>query len=317
MEFVDLQVNGCHGVDFNGDGLTAEQLHTACRRLHGDSVTGVLATIITDDIPRMSARLALLARLREQDPLAQQIIRGIHVEGPFLSAEPGYVGAHPPQHVRPADLDAMKCLLDAAQGLVRLVTLAPECDPGMKLTRFLAQRGVLVSAGHCNASLEELRAAIDAGLSMCTHLGNGCPALLPRHDNVIQRVLSLSDRLTICFIADGVHVPYVALQNYLRVTGIERTVFVTDCISAAGLGPGRFSLGAQLVEVDSEGATWSADRSHLVGSAITMPVMAAKAQRALRLTSEEIERLVLYNPRRLLAASTSPGHPPRSAEGPP
>jgi N-acetylglucosamine-6-phosphate deacetylase len=300
MSFVDLQVNGCYGVDFNSDDLTADQLHVACERLAADSVAGILATIITDDLERMAAHLGRLARLREQDSLAQRIIWGIHVEGPFISPEPGYVGAHPRQHVRPADFDGMKRLLDAGQGQVRLLTLAPECDPDLKVTSYLSKRGILVSAGHCNPSLDQLREALDAGLSLFTHLGNGCPLSLPRHDNVIQRVLSLADRLTICFIADGVHVPYTALGNYLRLAGFERTIFVTDSISAAGLGPGRYALGGQSVEVDSEGATWSADRSHLVGSAVTMQAMATRAQAALGLTSEQIERLVSGNPRRLL-----------------
>jgi N-acetylglucosamine-6-phosphate deacetylase len=132
-------------------------------------------------------------------------------------------------------------------------------------------------------------------------LGNGCPKLLPRHDNVIQRVLSLADRLTICFIADGVHVPFTALGNYRKITGVERTIFVTDSIAAAGLGPGRYPLAGRWVEVDAEGAAWSADRSHLVGSAVTMPAMAARAQAALGLTAAEIERLVCDNPQRLLA----------------
>jgi N-acetylglucosamine-6-phosphate deacetylase len=301
MNFVDLQVNGCYGVDFNSDDLTAEQLHSACDRLAADNVSGILATIITDDVARMSARLDRLARLREQDPLAQRIIWGIHVEGPFISPEPGFVGAHPPQHVRPADLGETKRLLDAAQGLVRLVTLAPECDHGFEVTRYLTDQGVLVSAGHCDPTMDQLRAALDAGLSLFTHLGNGCPLMLPRHDNVIQRVLSLADRLTICFIADGVHVPYTALGNYLQIAGFERTIFVTDSISAAGLGPGCYSLGVQSVEVDAEGATWSHDRSHLVGSAVTIGAMAGRAQAALGLTSDQIERLVSGNPRRLLA----------------
>jgi N-acetylglucosamine-6-phosphate deacetylase len=301
MEFIDLQVNGCYGVDFNSDALNAEQLHSACLRLQADSVAGILATIITDDVERMAARLVRLARLREQNPLAAKVILGVHIEGPFINEQPGYVGAHPAEHVRAADPDIMKRLLDAAAGLVSLVTLAPERDPGMKTTRFLAERGVLVSAGHSDASLDQLHAAIDAGLTMFTHLGNGCPTLLPRHDNIIQRVLSLADRLSICFIADGVHVPYTALGNYLRIAGIDRTVFVTDCIAAAGLGRGRYALGNQPVVVDEEGATWSADRSHLMGSAITMPCMAAKAQRELRLAPEDIERLVCGNARRVLA----------------
>jgi N-acetylglucosamine-6-phosphate deacetylase len=299
MNFIDLQVNGCHGVDFNSDDLNSEQLHFACERLQADSVAGILATIITDDCDRMAARVNQLACLRDQDPLAKRTIWGVHIEGPFISAEPGYVGAHPKQHVRPAELDAMIRLLDAGQGLVRLVTLAPECDPEMKVTSYLSNRGILVSAGHCNPSLDQLRAAIDAGLLLFTHLGNGCPLSLPRHDNVIQRVLSLADRLMVCFIADGVHIPYMALGNYLRVTGFERAVFVTDSISAAGLGPGRYPLGGQSVEVDADGATWSADRSHLAGSAITMPAMAARAQAALGLASDEIEQLVAGNPRHL------------------
>jgi N-acetylglucosamine-6-phosphate deacetylase len=300
MNYVDLQVNGCYGVDFNSDDLTPDQLHAACERLAADSVAGTLATIITDDVERMSARLDRLARLREQDPLVKRVVWGIHVEGPFISPEPGYVGAHPRQHVRSADVDAMKRLLDAGQGLVRLVTLAPECDLDMKVTRYLSRSGILVSAGHCDPSLSQLHAALDAGLSLFTHLGNGCPLSLPRHDNVIQRVLSLADRITTCFIADGVHVPYAALGNYLRITGVERAIFVTDSISAAGLGPGRYSLGGQSVEVDAEGATWSADHTHLAGSAVTMPAMAARAQAALGLTSDQIERLVAKNPRRLL-----------------
>ena len=158
----------------------------------------------------------------EQDPLVREVIWGIHIEGPFLNETPGYVGAHPPQAVRPADVDAMKRLLEAAGGLARLVTLAPERDPGSKVVRYLARQKVLVSAGHCDPSFDELRAAIDAGLSLFTHLGNGCPMMLPRHDNIIQRVLALRDRLTIMFIADGVHVPPLALGNYLRLAGIER-----------------------------------------------------------------------------------------------
>ena len=115
----------------------------------------------------------------------------------------------------------------------RLVTLAPERDPGLKVTRWLAGQAILVSAGHCDASTDQLRAAIDAGLSMFTHLGNGCPTTLHRHDNIIQRVLSLRKRLTISFIADGVHVPAAALGNYLRLAGVDRSIVVTDAITAA------------------------------------------------------------------------------------
>ncbi len=298
---IDLQVNGAYGVDFNSDDLTADTLHDVCVRLESDGVDGILATVITDSIDDMSARLARLATLREADPLAQKILWGFHIEGPFINEQPGYVGAHPAAEVLPANVDAMQRLLDAAGGLTKMVTLAPERDAGMAVTRMLADRNICVSGGHCNPTLDQLDAAIDAGLRAFTHLGNGCPKELDRHDNIIQRVLSRSDRLWICFIADGVHVPWPALRNYLRVTGIERALVVTDAISAAGLGPGEFQLGNQVVHVDEAGATWSADRSHLMGSASTMPLLRDHLRTKLGLSENEVATLTSSNPRNLLA----------------
>ena len=142
----------------------------------------------------------------------------------------------------------------AGGGLVKLVTLAPERDPQFATTRWLVDQGIRVAAGHCDPPIDTLRGAIDNGLSLFTHLGNGCPPTLPRHDNVIQRVLSQSERLWICFIADGVHVPFVALTNYLRCVGLDRAIVVSDAISAAGLGPGEYSLrGERVVDVITPG----------------------------------------------------------------
>jgi N-acetylglucosamine-6-phosphate deacetylase len=299
--FLDLQVNGYAGVDFNSDDLTSEQLHTACRRLRDDGVEGILATLITDSVERMTARLARIVRLRREDPLASSLVRGVHLEGPFINPAKGYVGAHPPEHVRPADVEPMRRMLDAGEGQVRLVTLAPEADPGSKLTRFLVRQGVRVSAGHCDPSLDQLRAAIDAGLSMFTHLGNGCPMMLDRHDNIIQRALSLADRLTICYIGDGVHVPYPALGNYLRLSGVDRSIVVTDAVAAAGMGPGRYRLGGRSVDVGEDGVARAADGSHLVGSTATMPRMAAALGQHLGLDARQVERLTLENPGKMLA----------------
>ena len=302
FSYVDLQVNGYAGVDFNSDDLSAENLHQACGRLRDDGVAGVLATIITDELPSMTARLARIAAIRRQDVLVREMVWGIHVEGPFLNETPGYCGAHPAKAMLPADIDAMNRLLDAADGLVRLVTLAPERDPGQKLVRHLADRKILVSAGHCDPSLDQLRAAADAGLSLFTHLGNGCPMTLHRHDNIIQRALHLRDRLTLCFIADGFHIPIPALGNYLRLAGIERSIVVTDAISAARLGPGRYTLGNQSVEIGPDGAARSPDGSHFLGSTATMPRMAALLRKEVGLSEADIHRLLSDNPRRLLGA---------------
>jgi N-acetylglucosamine-6-phosphate deacetylase len=303
--YVDLQINGYAGVDFNRDNLSDADLHLACELLRADGVGGVLATVITDELPRMMARLERIAAIRQREPLVREMIWGIHVEGPFINETPGYVGAHPPQAVRPANVEDMKRLLEAAGGLTRLVTLAPERDTGLKVVRHLAQQGILIAAGHTNASLDELQGAIDAGLSLFTHLGNGCPPLLPRHDNIIQRVLSLRDRLTPCFIGDGVHVPLAALGNYLRLVGVERAVVVSDAISAARLKPGRYTVGAQTVDIGEDMVARSPDNSHLFGSTATMPQIASLLREELGLSPTDVKRLLFDNPRAVLARTVA------------
>jgi len=298
--YVDLQVNGYADVDFNADELEADAVAGVCARLRDDGVAGILATVITADVDAMCRRLANVCRVRDAAREIADMVWGIHIEGPFLNEEPGYIGAHPAKSARPADVDTMKRLLDAAGGLTRIVTLAPERDDKQRVTQFLAAQGVRVSAGHCNPTLDELRASIDAGLSLFTHLGNGCPMMLPRHDNIIQRVLSLSDRLMIGFIADGVHVPFVALGNYLKCCGCERAFIVTDAIRGAGLGPGEYSIGERRVVVDENLATWAADRSHLVGSAGTMQRSAENLRTKLRLDQGQIRQLMMDNPRAII-----------------
>jgi N-acetylglucosamine-6-phosphate deacetylase len=298
--FFDLQVNGYGGVDFNQDNLSAEGLHRACARLAADGVDGILATIITEHLPQMTARIRRLADLRRADTLIQQIVAGIHIEGPFLNPADGYRGAHPADAVRPADCGVMEQLLDAGDGLVRLVTLAPECDPGLQVTRLLHRQGVAVAAGHTDASLEQLQAAVDAGLGMFTHVGNGCPAVLPRHDNIIQRALGLHTNLWLTFIADGAHVPWFVLRNYMRTAGLDRCVVVTDAIAPSGLGPGQYHFGRWQLNIGDDLVARSPDGSHLVGSVGTMARSYQKLVDLVGLSQSDARRLTCDNPRRAL-----------------
>lgn len=299
MSYFDLQVNGYAGIDFNAASLTAQDVRFACEAMKEDGTEGALATVITDSMESMKEKLQNLVRAREEDELVREVIVGLHIEGPFLNRSDGYIGAHPREHALPATVDGMKELLEAAGGLTRIVTLAPECDADCKTTAFLAEQGIVVSAGHCDPSLDELRAAIDVGLTMFTHLGNGCPPMLTRHDNIVERVLSLSDELWICFIGDGVHVPPFALRNYLRAAGMERCLVVTDAISAARAGPGKYSLAGWDLEIGEDLVARSPDGSHFVGSTATMPVVDA-VLREMGLGSEEIAGLTWERPRRVI-----------------
>ncbi|MCG3148643.1 MAG: N-acetylglucosamine-6-phosphate deacetylase [Verrucomicrobiae bacterium] len=295
--YFDVQINGYAGLDFHRDDVTPAELHACCDRLEKDRVGGILLTITTEAIPVMKHRLAQFASLRARDSLAQRIIAGLHIEGPFLNENPGYRGGHHVDAIHPANIEEMKELLDAGAGLVKLVTLAPERDPGLRTTRYLVNQGIVVSAGHTDASLDELKAAIDAGLSMFTHLGNGCPMQMHRHDNIVQRALNFAGQLWLCFIADGVHVPFVALRNYLKLAGLDRTIITTDANCPAGLGPGTYQIGRRTVVTGEDMALWAPDRSHLVGSGIFMPKVEDNLRRHLGLTDPAIQQLLCDNPR--------------------
>ncbi len=302
-DYFDLQVNGYGGVDFNSDDLSPEALHEACRLLASHGVGGILATFITEKLEVMQRRIRRLVELRQADPLASRIIAGLHIEGPFLNELEGFRGAHPADAMMPADESAMGGLLEAGAGLTRLVTLAPERDAGLAVTRMLARQGVRVSAGHTDASAAELERAIDAGLSLFTHLGNGCPMKMHRHQNIVQRALWVAGRraeLWVCFIADGVHVPPMALANYLRLTGPQRCIAVTDAIAPAGLGPGRYKLSRWELNIGPDMVARSPDGSHFVGAAITMPATLRNLIELAGLDEADARNMVDQNPRRAM-----------------
>lgn len=296
MKPLDLQVNGYAGVDFNGDDLSPDGLRTACEALREDGVGGILATVITDSLDAMAARIARLVEWRRGDPLCAEMVVGLHLEGPFLSDREGFVGAHPAARVRDATPGDAQRLVDAGDGLVRLVTLAPERDPRFATTRSLADQGITVAAGHCDPSLDQLRGAIDAGLKMFTHLGNACAATVDRHDNIIQRALSLADDLFISFIPDGAHIPLFALANYLKAVPADRAVAVTDAISAARLPPGRHRLGAVELEVGTDGVARLPGTPYLAGSTATMPRVIENL-RAIGLDDDRVAEMTSTNPR--------------------
>jgi N-acetylglucosamine-6-phosphate deacetylase len=267
--------------------------------LKEDNVRGIFATIITADFQDMILRLQHIVALRKQDSLIREIIQGIHIEGPFLNSKDGYRGAHPKEYILESNLNKLKELLDAADGLTRIVTLAPEADKNNRMIRYLYNQGITISAGHCNPDLHELQSAIDSGLSMFTHLGNGCPQNLPRHDNIIQRVLSLKDDLTLCFIADGIHIPFYVLKNYLKLAGIKNCIITTDAMAAAGAKAGTYSLSNIELEVGIDRIVREPGKTNFAGSAIDMRSSTSNLKNEINLSQEEIVQLTQTNPLKL------------------
>jgi N-acetylglucosamine-6-phosphate deacetylase len=242
-----------------------------------------------------------LASIIDRNKSIREIIQGIHVEGPFINPQLGYRGAHPERSVIPADLEKMRQLFDSGNGLVKLVTLAPEIDEKNNMIDFLVNNGVIVSAGHSNASMEDLKRSIEGGLKMFTHLGNGTPSILQRHDNIIERVLSYSDKLMIGFIADGIHIPDFALRNYIKVVGAQNTIIVTDAISAASAPPGDYSVSHIKVSVGKDRIVREYGKDNLAGSSITMWESKKFLSEKLNMEKTELEMVLSLNAKKLLS----------------
>jgi N-acetylglucosamine-6-phosphate deacetylase len=301
MQYIDLQINGAYGVDFNSDSLTSEHFEFACTKLKESGVVGFLPTIITDSFDTMCKRIGNIASIVEASPQLSGLVRGIHVEGPFLSDRAGFYGTHPPQHIMQANQrDAMR-LVEAGCGMVRLVTLAPEQDSACETTRRLSDEGIMVFAGHTDASFDTLKRAVDCGLRGFTHLGNGCIHQVDRQDNIMQRVLALREKLTITLIADGIHLPSWLLKSWLEIIGPARSIIISDSMSAAGMPAGEYSIGNQTVLVEPSRRTRHRDHGYLAGSASTMAVMDRVLTETLSIGTPVREQIMHNNAFAILA----------------
>ena len=270
---VDLQINGYSGVDFNclGEELTAEKFHTVRKALNARGVLVVLPTFITDDAEAMVTRAKRYARIVESDSQLLKTFPKLHIEGPFISAQEGTRGAHPARHtlIPSKDGELIDRINDACGGRIGILALAPELSGAPEMIRKWSDANVCVAIGHCKPSNEDIDRAVDAGAKMSTHLGNGSEQMLPRLDNYLQKQLS-ADALFASFIADGHHMPFTTLQNFIRAKMPQHVVLVTDAISAAELGPGTYDLGGEAVHVYENGLAAKPGQKNLSGSTITL-----------------------------------------------
>jgi N-acetylglucosamine-6-phosphate deacetylase len=278
----DLQVNGFGGIDFNAPDLTGDRAAEALERMRETGVTRCLPTLITSSFDRFAASARVLARV------SHPAIAGIHMEGPYLSPEDGARGAHPREHILPASVDDYSRRQHAAGGRIVLVTLAPEAPGARALIEYLVGAGVRVAIGHTAATPQQIGDAIGAGATLATHLGNGCPQMLPRHPNVIWELLA-ADALFASVIADGHHLPASTLKAMVRAKGRDRTILVTDATAAAGCdrrappspkagcdrrakasAERRYTIGDVVCELGEDGRVSLPGTPYLAGSSLTL-----------------------------------------------
>jgi N-acetylglucosamine-6-phosphate deacetylase len=244
--FVDLQVNGFAGIDYNAPSTTVDQIVESFGAMEGTGVGLCLPTIITSTAGHFAACARTILDTRHP------IVAGLHMEGPYISPIDGFRGAHPRACVVDASVDDFRRRQDAADGRIVLLTLAPEVPGALPVIEYAVEHGVRVALAHSNATGPEIAAAVAAGATLSTHLGNGCPATLPRHPNVIWEQLA-EDALTASLIVDGHHLPPATVRVMIRAKTPGRCVLVTDAIQAAAAPPGRYRLGDLEVVSDPSG----------------------------------------------------------------
>jgi N-acetylglucosamine-6-phosphate deacetylase len=297
--FFDLQVNGFAGKAFTDPDIDIDDVMAIAHALFNTGVTHFLPTVITADLQDMCHQLSVIARTMQHDPLVKFMCLGIHVEGPFLNPEDGPRGAHPREHVRPPNWEDFARLQEAAEGKIALLTVAPEQPDATELIRQVTERNVLVALGHHRADPAAMEKAIEAGAKLCTHLGNGSDAMLPRVDNIIWRQLA-EDRLWASFIADGHHLPGPTLRSMLRAKTTGRSILITDAVAAAGMPPGQYQLGTTSVERTPNGKVVLPGTPYQAGSGADMPHVIDFAIRQGGLSLPEVVELVTLQPARLM-----------------
>ena len=284
--FIELQVNGAMGCDLTADPSSLWEVGAA---LAAYGVTSFLPTIVTSPPSTAEAALAVLA---EGPPAAYRGARplGLHLEGPFIS--PRRHGAHDSALLR-----APEATRWSREAGVTMVTLAPELPGGLDLVRALTEAGVIVSAGHTNASAAEARAGVDAGIRYATHLWNAMPPLGHREPGAVGALLT-DDRVTLGLIADGHHLAPETMRLTWRAAGPGRISLVSDAMAGLGLPPGHHVL-AGVTALVSDG-TARTEEGILAGSIIGLDAAVRMFVAAVGCSPDDAIDAVTAVPARLL-----------------
>jgi N-acetylglucosamine-6-phosphate deacetylase len=296
--FIDLQMNGFAGADYNAPSTPLETIARSLRAVFSTGVTQLLPTVITGSPDNMLGALRNLSKAKQQLPEGNAIA-GFHVEGPHISPDDGPRGAHPWRWVRPPDVSEYRRWQDVTDGCIKLVTLAPEWPEAPRYVEALVRDGVVVSIGHTGATAAQIRTAVSAGATLSTHLGNGAHASLPRHPNYIWEQLA-EDRLSASFIVDGLHLPDSFLRVALRAKTLARSILVTDAVMPAMCAPGDYMLGEVEVELKEDQRVVLRGGSRLAGSSLRMDHAISNVMHIAGVTVEDAVAMATTTPGRLI-----------------
>ncbi len=256
--FIDTHVHGGGGASFSG-GAAETAAAVALHRRHG--TTTLIASLVSEAPEDLLHQIRGLA-----EDVRSGLIAGIHLEGPWLAEK--RCGAHDPALLRDPDPAELSRVFGAAQGTIRMVTLAPERTGALDAIRIVVDAGAVAAVGHTEATYQQTRDAIDAGATVATHLFN---AMRPIHHREPGPVIALLEdpRVSVEVIADGVHVDAALYRHVSRSAGDDRVSLVTDAMAAAGMADGAYRIGPLAVEV-ADSVARLAGTDTIAGSTATM-----------------------------------------------
>lgn len=304
---LDMQVNGYLGRDFNNPAAACpEDLAVITEAFLKLGIPFWVPTIITNS---QAAILKLLANVRhaiDTNPAVRKAVPGIHIEGPYITPEDGPRGAHDRRFVRPPSIDEYRAWQEACGGLIRIITFSPEHAGAAAFVRAVTADGVIASIGHSNADREQIKAAVDAGASLATHLGNGAHPLVPRHNCYIWELLA-EDRVWAGLIGDGFHLPQAQFQNFIRAKRPEKVVLTSDTVYLGGMQPGDYKLGDLAVRMRPDGKIVVADNEAIMaGASFHLLYSVMNAVRLAGRTRAEAWTMASVNPAAMMKLK---GHP--------
>lgn len=331
-KYVDLQVNGYRGINFSGSDITlADVLHVG-ELLAEQGVAAYCPTVITSSLETYRRNLPLIAAAAHQATgsveaaggventesvkgagsakatgittgIKRAKILGIHLEGPFISPDTGPRGIHQADFVHAPSIELYEELQELCEDSLALITVAPDQPGAIDLIRHInGHSDTVVSIGHHLASQAQITAAVDAGARAATHVGNGLPTMLHRHENPLWPIL-VEDRLTAFFIGDGFHLPPALLKVLFKTKTPERLILTSDLMHFGGLEPGSYKLGGLDITFEKNGKLHHAGGEQLAGAALPINRCAEYLHTSLGISEEIIHRIAWENPLALLDRS--------------
>ncbi len=295
--FIDNQVNGYVGHGFTDPELTADRVQEIIRNLWQVGVTSFLPTLITSSPERLEQNFGILSRAVRETGL-ESSIPGFHLEGPYISPDDGFRGAHNQKYVTTPSWEQFARWQEAAEGRIIHVSLAPELEGALGFIRRCTSEGIVIGLAHHNASARRISEAVDAGAAIATHLGNGCANTIHRHDNPLWGQLA-EDRLMISMIADGFHLRCEEVRTFYKVKGPDRILLVSDTTQLAGMPPGEYTWDDKTVVLSDEGVIRLPEQDVLAGAAAPITQGVETVMRYTGCNLAEAVQMASTNPARL------------------